>query len=63
LGFFLGEGRLNHYRPEDIIETYYSIAVIKHAWVSLDYQHINNPAYNAERGPVHVGTIRVHLEF
>lgn len=63
LGFFLGDGRLNLYRPEDIVETYYNIAVIKNTWVSLDYQHVSNPAYNAERGPVHVGTIRLHLEF
>jgi hypothetical protein len=63
LGFFLGDGRLNLYRPEDIIETYYSIAVIKFAWVSLDYQHISNPAYNADRGPAHVGSVRLHLEF
>lgn len=62
LGFFLGDGRLNLYRPEDIVETYYNIAVIKNTWVSLDYQHVSNPAYNAERGPVHVGTIRLHLE-
>lgn len=62
LGFFLGDGRLNLYRPEDIVETYYNIAVIKNTWVSLDYQHVSNPAYNAERGPVHVGTIRLHLD-
>jgi high affinity Mn2+ porin len=26
-------------------------------------QHIANPAYNADRGPVNVGTVRFHTEF
>lgn len=62
LGFFIGDGRLNLYRPEDILETFYSIALLKLTRVSLDYQNINNPAYNAERGPVHVATFRLHIE-
>ena len=62
LGFFIGDGRLN-YRPETILETYYSIGVSKNFWLSFDWQHIRNPAYNADRGPVNVGTIRLHTEF
>jgi hypothetical protein len=62
LGFFIGDGRLN-YRPENIFEAFYSLGVFKNAWVTLDLQHIQNPAYNADRGPVNVGSIRLHTEF
>ncbi len=62
LGFFIGDGRLN-YRPETIFETYYSIGVSQNFWLSFDWQHIRNPAYNADRGPVNVGTVRLHTEF
>jgi high affinity Mn2+ porin len=61
-GAFIGDGRLN-YRPESIVEAYYSVNVAKNAWVSLDYQRIANPAYNADRGPVNVGSIRLHAQY
>jgi len=61
LGFFLGDGRLD-YRPEEILETYYSIGVARHVWVSIDVQHIADPAYNAARGPVWVYGTRLHAE-
>lgn len=61
-GAFIGDGRLN-YRPEMIIEAYYSASIAKHAWVTLDLQRIGNPAYNADRGPVTVGSIRLHAEY
>jgi len=62
LGFFIGDGRLN-YRPEAILETYYSAEVARGFAVSLDFQRIANPAYNADRGPVNVATVRLHAEF
>ena len=62
LGFFIGDGRLN-YRRENILEAFYSLRVIKGAWVSADFQRIFNPAYNADRGPVSVASIRLHAEF
>ena len=62
LSYFIGDGRLN-YQPEAIIETFYSLNVLKGAWITLDAQHIRNPAYNADRGPVRVASIRVHAEF
>jgi high affinity Mn2+ porin len=62
LGFFIGDGRLN-YHPENIVEAFYSLTVVKAAWVTLDMQRIQNPAYNADRGPVDVATIRAHAEF
>src|SRR4029077_3145555 len=39
LGFFLGDGRLN-YETEKVVEAFYSLKASKHAWVSLDYQHL-----------------------
>jgi carbohydrate-selective porin OprB len=62
LGFFLGDGRLN-YRPETILETYYSLSPVKPLWISLDYQLISAPAYNADRGPVNVVSVRLHTQF
>lgn len=62
LGFFIGDGRLN-YRTESIVETFYNLNVVKGAWITLDLQRIQNPAYNADRGPVKVGSIRLHQEF
>lgn len=62
LGFIIGDGRLN-YGQEAILESYYALALLKGLSLSLDYQHINNPAYNRDRGPVSVWSTRVHYEF
>jgi len=61
-GFFVGDGRIN-YREELIGEAYYSIEVAKSSAITLDAQRIRNPAYNADRGPVHVFSGRLHGEF
>jgi high affinity Mn2+ porin len=62
-GFIIGDGRLN-YSPEMITELYYKInAYQKKLWLSPDYQFILHPAYNIDRGPVHVLGIRAHVEF
>ncbi len=61
LGFIIGDGRLN-YRPESIMESYYAFQLNRIVKLSLDYQHIANPAYNHDRGPVSVYTLRVHIE-
>ena len=62
LGLLIGDGALN-YRPEEIIEAYYAISLAKWATMTFDYQFINNPAYNADRGPVSVFSGRLHAEF
>ena len=51
------------YRPERILEAYYSIALQKKTTLTLDYQLITNPAYNADRGPVSIFAARIHAEF
>jgi len=62
LGVLIGDGQLN-YRRERILETYYAFALNKQLTLTGDYQLITNPAYNADRGPVHVFSGRLHGEF
>jgi hypothetical protein len=62
ISFFIGDGALN-YRPEQIVEAYYSLGIARGTWITADVQHIRNPAYNADRGPVRVLAIRLHAEF
>ncbi|HEX4645818.1 MAG TPA: carbohydrate porin [Verrucomicrobiae bacterium] len=62
LGILVGDGRLPHPGPEQIIETYYSAAVWKFLHLGVDYQWINHPAYNRDRGPVSVVAVRLHAQ-
>src|SRR6266446_3028445 len=62
LGILIGDERLPHYGPAKILEAYYSAAVTDWLSLALDYQWIDNPAYNRDRGPVSVLGIRVHVE-
>jgi high affinity Mn2+ porin len=63
LGVLIGDGRLPHPGPEQIIETYYSLALLDVAHLSFDYQWINHPAYNRDRGPVSLFAVRLHAQF
>ena len=62
LGLLIGDGAIN-YRTERIFETYYSIGLLPGMTLSLDYQFVANPAYNADRGPVSIFAGRFHAEF
>ena len=62
LGILIGDGQLN-YRPEQILEAYYAYSLNKWATLTFDYQFIDNPGYNADRGPVSVFTGRLHAQF
>ncbi len=62
-GFIIGDGALN-YGTEFITEVYYKADVYQHKFfLSPGYQFIINPAYNRDRGPVNVLSIRAHVEF
>ena len=63
IGDYAGPGQAISYRPERIGEVYYNATVIKNVLAGLNYQHINNPAYNAARGPVNILSFRIHAEF
>lgn len=62
IGILIGDGQLN-YREEQIFETYYAYKLNRFTTVTFDYQHIANPAYNADRGPVSFYSARLHAEF
>lgn len=61
-GFMIGDGNLN-YGTESITELYYKASINKNFYLSADYQFVMNPAYNRDRGPVHVFAVRGHMEF
>jgi high affinity Mn2+ porin len=63
LGIIVGDGQLPHPGPEEIVETYYSLAVLQQVHVSLDYQFVKNPAYNRDRGPVSIFAVRFHAQY
>ncbi|MFZ0333747.1 MAG: carbohydrate porin [Candidatus Acidiferrales bacterium] len=62
LGFLLGDGALN-YGQEKIVESYYTAHLWRGFFTSFDLQHINNPGYNKDRGPVLVPALRLHVDF
>jgi high affinity Mn2+ porin len=62
LGILIGDGQLN-YRPEQILEAYYAYSLNRWATLTFDYQFIDNPGYNADRGPVSVFSGRLHAQF
>jgi high affinity Mn2+ porin len=61
-GFMLGDGRLND-APEQILETYYRWQVLRFAQAGPDFQYIQNPGHNRDRGPAYVVAFRVRLSF
>jgi hypothetical protein len=70
VGFIIGDdvpgvqrpaGFLNYGR-EQIFESYYTAHVWRGLYVGPDVQHVNNPAYNRDRGPVLIPGLRVHVE-
>ncbi len=63
LGILIGDGALPHPGLEKIFETYYSYSLTTSTKLSLDYQFIDNPGYNADRGPVTLVAGRVHWQF
>jgi high affinity Mn2+ porin len=61
-GFIIGDGALN-YAPEVLGEIYYRLQIVEYISAAAIYQPIVNPAYNHDRGPVHVFSARVHIAF
>jgi high affinity Mn2+ porin len=63
LGILVGDGMLPHPGEEQIIETYYNYAISASTRVTADYQFVDNPGYNEDRGPVSVFSARLHYQF
>jgi len=63
LGLLIGDGRLPNAGHEQVLETYYAARVAGPVQVTLDYQCVNHPAYNRDRGPVSVLALRLHAQF
>ena len=59
---FVGDGHLTR-AAENVFEVFYSVNLLKSYWLSGDYQHLWNPGFNADRGPVTILGGRVHAEF
>lgn len=59
---FIGDGRLTR-GTERVLEAFYSLNVYGPTWLSVDWQHIANPAFNVDRGPVTILGGRFHTEF
>jgi high affinity Mn2+ porin len=63
LGILVGDGRLPDSGPEQVVEAYYSAAIRRYLHVTADYQFVNNPAYNRDRGPVSILGARLHFQY
>jgi high affinity Mn2+ porin len=61
-GILDGDGNVS-YGSEKIIETYYDFKIWKTIHGAVDYQFVNNPAFNRDRGPVSILGVRLHWEF
>ncbi|ANI99306.1 porin [Polynucleobacter wuianus] len=60
---YAGPNQTINYRPERIGEVYYNAMLIKNVLLGVNFQHIQNPAYNSARGPVNIASFRIHAEF
>jgi high affinity Mn2+ porin len=62
IGILTGDGALN-YAPEKNVELYYDHKFSKHFDSTVDYQFVDDPAYNKDRGPVPgIFALRLHYE-
>jgi carbohydrate-selective porin OprB len=59
---FIGDGTI-HEAPEAALDVFYSVNLLRAFWLSGDYQHVWNPAFNADRGPVNVFGLRLHAQY
>jgi carbohydrate-selective porin OprB len=51
------------YGPEQIVETYYRAQLGRYIEISPDFQFIEHPGYNRDRGPVAVATLRLNVRY
>ncbi len=63
LDYLIGDGKLPQYSMEKIAEVFYAARFKKVFFITPDYQFVDSPAYNPLRGPVHVFSLRFHIEY
>ena len=63
VGYIIGDGELVHYGPELVGEIFYEAQLLPWFAMGADYQPVINPAYNRDRGPVHVFMLRATVAF
>jgi high affinity Mn2+ porin len=61
-GILDGDGALN-YGWEKVLETYYDFSLWYGIQLTFDYQFVDNPSFNRDRGPVSIFAARVHWQF
>ncbi len=59
---FIGDSSIA-YKPEQIVETLYTLKAYQDLYITGNFQRIYNPAYNSNRGPVNFLGLRLHFEF
>jgi len=59
---FVGDGKINP-GSEGALDVFYSLNFHKSFWLAGDYQHVTNPGFNADRGPVSLFLVKIHGEF
>ena len=59
---FVGDGAIKA-AAETSPDIFYSVNIRRSFWFTGDFQHIVNPGFNADRGPVNIFSIRIHGEF
>jgi high affinity Mn2+ porin len=62
LGVLVGDGQLIRAGNEQIAEAYYDFSALKPVHVTLDFQRVQNPAYNRDRGPASILALRFHVQ-
>ncbi len=63
MGILIGDGQLPHSGTENILEVFYNAKLTDWLTASADYQFVDNPAYNHDRGPVSIFSTRLHAQF
>jgi high affinity Mn2+ porin len=61
-GYIIGDGALR-YGFEILGEVFYRAAVTREISAGVNYQPVFNPAFNRDRGPIHIFSGRVHVAF
>ena len=60
---FIGDGTIRQ-ATETGLDVFYSFYVRRTSlWLTGDYQRVINPAFNADRGPINIFSMRIHGEF